>query len=129
MRRVALVVAHNDQKDLLRLRMDELGFDDVVVNTANKLQGLEFDVVFCWHPLAGLTEADEFHADAGRLCVMLTRHRHACVVVGRASDRTLVESIPPTTPAYLGDDVDVLTEGWRTHQIVFSTLAGHRVVV
>ena len=127
--RVALVVAHNDQKDLLRLRMDELGFDDVMVNTANKLQGLEFDVVFCWHPLAGLTEADEFHADAGRLCVMLTRHRHACVVVGRASDRALVESIPPTTPAYLGDDVDVLTEGWRTHQIVFSTLAEHRVVV
>jgi len=127
--RVAVVVAHNDQKDLLRLRLDEMGFADVIVNTANKLQGLEYEVVLCWHPLAGLSEADEFHADPGRLCVMLTRHRHACIVVGRAGDRVLVESIPPSTPAYLGDDYDPLAEGWRTHQQVFATLAEHRVTV
>lgn len=128
-RHVAVVVAHNDQKDLLQLSLDEAGFPDVVVNTANKLQGLEFEVVFAWHPLAGLSEADEFHADPGRLCVMLTRHRHACIVVGRAGDRLLVDTIPPSTPAYLGDDVDRLAEGWRTHQQVFATLEKCRVEV
>jgi hypothetical protein len=125
---VAVVVAHNDQKDLLQLRLAESGLGEVMVNTANKLQGLEFEVVVCWHPLAGLTEADEFHADPGRLCVMLTRHRHACIVVGRAGDRVLVEDVPPATPAYLGDDYDPLAEGWRVHQAVFSRLAEYRVM-
>ena len=124
---VAVVVAHNDQKDLLRLSLDQVGLPDVKVDTANRLQGLEFEVVVAWHPLAGLTQADEFHADAGRLCVMLTRHRHACIVVGRASDRVLVDTIPPPTPAYLGDECDRLAEGWRTHQRVFAALAPRRV--
>src|SRR5262245_48964871 len=39
-----------------------------LVETANKLQGLEFEVAFVWHPLAGLPEADGFHLDPGRLC-------------------------------------------------------------
>ena len=58
---------------------------------------------------------------------MLTRHRHACIVVGRASDRVLVDTIPPPTPAYLGDECDRLAEGWRTHQRVFAALAPCRV--
>jgi hypothetical protein len=48
------------------------------------------------HPLAGLPEADGFHLGPGRLCVLLTRHRQGCVVVGRAGDRDLLEDqVPP----------------------------------
>src|SRR4051812_11727992 len=68
--RIAVGVSHNDQKDLLRVALDNKGFSGVVVETANKLQGLEFDVVFAWHPLAGMVDADEFHLDPGRLCVL-----------------------------------------------------------
>ena len=46
----------DDQKNLLRVRLDQAGLGQVVVDTANKLQGLEFDVVVAWHPLAGLIE-------------------------------------------------------------------------
>ena len=63
--------------------------------------------------LAGLPEADEFHLDPGRLCVLMTRHRHACIVVGRESDRTLLHTIPPSTPAYLGWDPDPMYDGWE----------------
>ena len=69
-RRVAVGVSHNDQKDLLRIALTAQGFDEVVVETANKLQGLEFDVVVAWHPLSGLPEPDGFHLDPGRLCVL-----------------------------------------------------------
>jgi hypothetical protein len=78
-----------------------------------KLQGLEFEVVFAWHPLAGLTEADGFHLDPGRLCVLLTRHRQACVVVGRACDACLLDGHPPATPAYSGWDPDPVLDGWE----------------
>ncbi len=91
--------------------------------TANKLQGLEFEVVFVWHPLAGLPEVDAFHLDPGRLCVLLTRHRQACVVVGRASDRELLEDqVPPPTAAYLGHDADPVLDGWEVHRQVFAAL-------
>ena len=52
--RIAVAVSHNDQKAMIRGMLDHAGLAGVVVNTANKLQGLEFDVVVCWHPLAGL---------------------------------------------------------------------------
>ncbi|WP_338822565.1 DEAD/DEAH box helicase family protein [Bradyrhizobium septentrionale] len=125
--RIAVGVSHNDQKAMMRSLLDAAGFDSVVVDTANKLQGLEFDFCFCWHPMAGLDEADEFHLEAGRLCVMCTRHRHACVVVGRAGDRALVEGLPPETPAWPGAELDHVLRGWEVHQNVFAALGPHRV--
>lgn len=125
--RIAVGVSHNDQKDLLRVALDEAGLDRVVVNTANKLQGIEFDLVVCWHPLAGLPDADAFHLEPGRLCVLLTRHRHACIVVGRAGDRELIAGIPPATPAYLGSDHDPVLDGWGVHHAVFAALEPFRI--
>lgn len=125
--RLAVGVSHNDQKDILRSRLDSMGHVEVVVETANKLQGLEFDLVIAWHPLAGLPDADEFHLDAGRLCVLLTRHRHACILIGRASDRELLDAIPPASPAYLGFNPDPLYQGWEAHEAVFTAMESHRL--
>ena len=129
-RGVAVGVSHNDQKDYLRAALDSRGCKEVVVETANKLQGLEFEVVFVWHPLSGLPEADEFHLDPGRLCVLLTRHRQACVVVGRAGDRELLDDrLPPPTPAYIGQSVDSVLVGWEVHQAVYTELERVRLEV
>jgi hypothetical protein len=49
---VAVGISPNDQKDLLRVALAQRGLDRVVVETANKLQGLEFEVVIAWHPQA-----------------------------------------------------------------------------
>lgn len=125
---VAVAVSHNDQKDLLRWTLHDAGFGEVQVDTANKLQGLTFEVVLAWHPLAGLTDVDPFHLDPGRLCVMLTRHRHACIVIGRAADRQLVEGIPPATPCFVGWDENPALDGWYVHEAVFNALEPHRVV-
>lgn len=126
---VAVVVSHNDQKDLLRAALDGARLGSVEVDTANKVQGLTFEVVVAWHPLAGLLDVDEFHLDPGRLCVMLTRHRQACIVVGRAADRKLVEGIPPATPCYVGWDLNPALDGWYVHEAVFDALRPHRIPV
>ena len=72
-------------------------------------------------------EADEFHLDPGRLCVMLTRHRQACIVVGRAGDRALVEGIPPATPSYVGWDSNPALDGWYAHEAVFEARRTARI--
>ena len=127
--RIAVGVSHNDQKDLLRMALDDAGLGAVPVSTANKLQGRIRCLVICWHPLAGLPDTDAFHLEPGRLCVLLTRHRHACIVVGRAGDRELLAGIPPTTPAYLGADDDPVLDGWGTHQAVFAAPEPYRIVL
>lgn len=125
---VAVGVSHNDQKDLMRALLDDAGLVDVVVDTANRLQGRTFEVVVAWHPLAGSPVTDAFHLDPGRLCVLLTRHRQACIVVGRNSDRTLLEGVPPATPGFLGWDPDPVLDGWDVHERVFDLLDPHVIV-
>ena len=127
--RIAVGVSHNDQKNLIRAHLDAAGHAGVVVETANKLQGLEFDIVVAWHPMAGLPDPDPFHLDPGRLCVLLTRHRHACIVLSRAGDRALLDGVPPPTPAYLGWDSDPLLDGWDIHRSVFLALERHRFIL
>jgi len=122
---VAVGVSHNDQKDLVRALLDDAGLARVTVDTANRLQGLTFELVVAWHPLAGSPATDAFHLDPGRLCVLLTRHRQACIVVGRDTDRRLLEGIPPATPGFLGWDPDPVLDGWDAHEGVFSLLEPH----
>lgn len=124
---IAVAVSHNDQKAAMRAALSHEGLAAVTVNTANKLQGLTYEVVIAWHPLAGLADVDEFHLDPGRLCVMLTRHRQACIVVGRAGDRELVQGIPPATPSYVGWDSAPALDGWYAHEKVFEELEKVRV--
>ncbi len=123
--RIAVAASHRDQVSVLEAMLDTPRCSGVVVDTANRLQGLEFDFVVAVHPLAGLPEADGFHLDPGRLCVMLTRHRHGCIVVGRASDHALLDGVAPSTPAYLGCELDPVLDGWAIHRQVYRTLLDH----
>ena len=120
--RIAIAVAHTEQKSVLRALCDAAGFPGIIVNTANQLQGLEFDVTLAWHPLAGLTRPDEFHLEAGRLCVMCTRRRHACILVGRRSDRELLEGVAPAIPVYPGTCQSDAPQGWEVHRAVMAAL-------
>ncbi len=124
---IAIAVSHNDQKDLLRAVFDDAGLGYITVDTANRLQGLTYEVVVAWHPLAGASVTDAFHLDPGRLCVMLTRHRQACIVVGRDTDRDLLDGVPPATPGYLGWEPDPVLDGWDAHELVFEQLGPHQV--
>jgi hypothetical protein len=124
---VAVGVCHNDQKDLVRALLDDAGLSAVTVDTANRLQGLTYEVVIAWHPLAGSAITDAFHLDPGRLCVLLTRHRHACIVVGRDTDHALLDGVPPATPGFLGWDPDPVLDGWDAHERVFRLLDPHTI--
>jgi hypothetical protein len=56
--------------------------------------------------------------------LLLTRHRQAGVVVGRAGDHEgLQDQLPPPTPGYLGWDPDPVLDGWEVHRQVFEALA------
>lgn len=130
--KVAVGVTHRDQRDHVRTALQDardrsgLAVDEVVVDTANVLQGREFDLVVVWHPLSGRRDASEFHLDAGRLCVLLSRHRQACIVVARGGIRDQLAGHAPTEPVWLGETLPVL-DGWHAHLTVLDHLAAFAV--
>lgn len=71
---IAIVVAHRDQVVMTRALLNELGFSSITVDTANKLQGGQWPVVIAVDPMNSRDTLSQHHADAGRLCVMLSRH-------------------------------------------------------
>ncbi|MET9252274.1 AAA domain-containing protein [Streptomyces sp. NPDC003717] len=124
--RVAVGTAHRDQAAAVRAALAGLGVSGVAVDTANRLQGREYDVTVVLHPLSGRPDATAFHLETGRLCVLASRHRHACVVVCRAGVGDLLDAYPSTEPVQLGELVK-FPDGWEANHAVLAHLAGHRV--
>jgi hypothetical protein len=125
--RVAVGTAHRDQAAAVRSALAAgHGVTDVVVDTANRLQGREFDVVIVLHPLSGRRDATAFHLEAGRLCVLASRHRHACVVVARAGIPELLDAHPSVEPVHLGVPAK-FPDGWEAHQALLAHLSKWRV--
>lgn len=82
---MAVVVPHVAQASQVRALL-ATDAPDALVGTANALQGLERRAVVAYHPLAGRRSASAFAVEAGRACVMLSRHRaHLTVICDPAS--------------------------------------------
>jgi hypothetical protein len=123
--RIAIGTAHRDQASAIRARLGPLAAG-VTVDTANRLQGREFEVTIVLHPLSGRIDASAFHLEAGRLCVLTSRHRHACIVVARAGIPELLDAHPSAEPVHLNVPAK-FPDGWEANQSVMAHLAACRV--
>ncbi|MGY0004013.1 AAA domain-containing protein [Micromonospora sp. I033] len=122
--RIAVGAAHRDQVAAIRSHLGAAGAG-ITVDTANRLQGREYDVTIVLHPLSGRRDATAFHLESGRLCVLASRHRHACVVVARAGIAELLDAHPSTERVHL--DVPVkFPDGWEANHTMLAHLAAHR---
>ncbi|GAA2613075.1 AAA family ATPase [Dactylosporangium fulvum] len=120
--RVAVGAAHRDQVAAIRQALADSVAADVTVDTANRLQGREYDVTVVLHPLSGRRDAGAFHLEAGRLCVLASRHRHACIVVARAGIAELLDNHPSAEPVHLNVPVR-FPDGWEANQAVLAHLS------
>lgn len=126
---IAIGVAHRDQADQIRRALTRTPTPEsaqITVDTANRLQGREFDITIVLHPLSGRRDATAFHLEAGRLCVLTSRHRHACILIARAGIADLLDAHPSTEPVHLNVPVK-FPDGWEANQAMLSHLANHRV--
>ncbi|WP_212997722.1 AAA family ATPase [Winogradskya consettensis] len=119
--RIAIGAAHRDQVAAIRAFLPPQA-QDITVDTANRLQGREYDLTVVLHPLSGRRDATAFHLESGRLCVLTSRHRHACVVVAREGIADLLDAHPSTEPVHLGVPVK-FPDGWEANQAMLAHLA------
>jgi hypothetical protein len=124
--RIAIGTAHRDQAQAIRARLGPLSAQGVTVDTANRLQGREFDLTIVLHPLSGRRDATAFHLEAGRLCVLTSRHRHACIVVARAGIPELLDAHPHTEPVHINVPAK-FPDGWEANHAVMAHLAERKV--
>jgi hypothetical protein len=124
--RIAVGTAHRDQAHAIRAILAANNIEGITVDTANRLQGREFDLVIVLHPLSGRRDATAFHLESGRLCVLTTRHRHACIVVARAGIPALLDAHPSTDPVHLNVPVK-FPDGWEANQSLMAHLQHHKV--
>jgi hypothetical protein len=118
--RIAIGAAHRDQVAVIRSMLPPEAAD-VTVDTANRLQGREYDLTVVLHPLSGRRDATAFHLESGRLCVLTSRHRHSCVVVARAGIAELLDAHPSTEPVHLNVPVK-FPDGWEANQSMLAHL-------
>jgi hypothetical protein len=118
---IGVVCAHVSQVNAVRERLPR-AFSAVLVETADRFQGLERAVMLVYHPLSGRADADQFHLDSGRMCVALSRHRVACFVVARAGIEDLLLRFAPSGDRVLGSDEDREYDGWRAQVFVAQAL-------
>ncbi len=119
---IGVVCAHVSQVNAVRERLG-VALSGVFVETANRFQGIERPFMFVHHPLSGRADATAFHLDAGRLCVMLSRHRIGCWIFGRQGVADQLTRFEPAGNRALGIDDDPEYRGWRAHLTLMASLA------
>ena len=119
---IGIVCAHRSQVQAVRERLGQ-GMDGVFVETADRFQGLERKIMLVHHPLSGRSDVSKFHLDVGRLCVMLSRHRVACLVFWRVGLSELLGTATTIGERTLGQAVDREHAGKRAQHQILARLA------
>lgn len=92
------------------------------VTTPERWQGLERPVMIAVHPLSGVSVPSSFDLETGRLCVMASRHRSACIFVTRDHvGHTLATRLPTGDHALGAEDTSGRghaqhTSFWKHHE-------------
>jgi len=100
---------------------------EVRVDTPERWQGLERPVMVAVHPLSSVVAPSDFDLDAGRLCVMTSRHRVGLLLVTRDHiPTTLATSAPPAAQPV--GHLDEAGQGHARHQEAWDWLVNHGCV-
>jgi hypothetical protein len=124
-RDIGVVAFHRDEVTAIRQGVPA----DVYVETANRFQKLERRLIFALHPMSGAERITEFRIEPGRACVALSRHRVACVVVGRDGILDVLDRAVPEDERYLGRADDPVFAGLRAHRTLMEQLELRNAVV
>jgi hypothetical protein len=93
----------------------------VHVDTAERWQGLECELMIVAHPLSSVRDPSAFDLETGRLCVMASRHRSGLVVVSRDHVPETLANVMPSAEQPLGRD-DVVGRGLFLHRAFWEAI-------
>ncbi len=113
---IGIVSTHNLMNTAIQavLPPELVGDHAIRVTTPERWQGLERAVMIAVHPLSGVQIPSAFDLETGRLCVMASRHKSACIFVTRDHVGTTLDSHLPSADQALGRG-DIIGRGHAQH--------------
>ena len=119
---IGCIDPHVQSGGAVRDRLRAAGLRDITVDTPEIWQGGQRPVTVVKHPLSGPGRPEDFDLEAGRWCVMLSRHLHGCIVVARANvDATLSDYQHHCGRTPSGAE-DATWRGYRAHAGIWNEL-------
>jgi hypothetical protein len=125
---IGIVAARNEQVSAMQRALGSLD-GQILVETANRFQGLERKIIFALHPISGMVHPTSFDLAPGRLCVSLSRHRVLCILMCRRGVEDALSTYVPEDDRYLGQLDDPTYSGWNAHRKVWNSLANSNRVI
>jgi hypothetical protein len=119
---IGCVDPHVQSGGVVRDRLRAMGLSGVMVDTPEIWQGGQRPVMVVKHPLSGSVRPDEFDLEAGRWCVMLSRHLHGCIIVGRENVGTVIADYRHDCGRTASGAEDSIWRGYRAHAGVWDAL-------
>jgi len=112
------------------LRRRGAGVGEAKIGTPEIWQGLERPVIIARHPLSGKRRLRrDFDLTPGRFCVMMSRHRSACILVGRDGVREALDEYTPDCGARAKGAANVEWQGWQAHDFIWDELERSRRLI
>jgi hypothetical protein len=118
----ACIDPHVASGEATRHALRASGYPDIGVDTPERWQGLQRPIVIAKHPLTEMLGGASFGFDPGRWCVSLSRHTHACVIVGRASIGARLNGYVHSVDDAPCEAEDTLWRGYAAHKRIWDGL-------
>lgn len=100
--RPRLCATHRIMNAAMELRLESKYHGRVEVDTPERWQGLQRQVMVMVHPLSAVTNPSDFDLETGRLCVMASRHQAGLIVVTRDHVGATLDSHLPVAEQPVG---------------------------
>lgn len=115
-RHIGIVSTHNLMNAAIERALPAKwrGGAGIRVTTPERWQGLERPVMIAVHPLSGVRRPGAFDLETGRLCVMASRHRSACIFITRDHVGQTLDTHLPVADQALGRP-DIVGRGHKQH--------------
>lgn len=120
---IGCVDPHRDSGTATRRALSALGVGpELTVTTPEIWQGLQRPVMLARYPVLPGHRLSAFDLEPGRVCVQLSRHQVACIIVGRDGVGEALDGHQHDVSARASEAVDAEFVGWRAHSELWRRL-------
>lgn len=122
---IGCVDPHRDSGTATRRALSARGIGpELMVSTPEIWQGLQRPLMIARYPVLPGHRLSAFDLEPGRVCVQLSRHQLACIIVGRDGVGDALDAHQHDVSARASEAVDAEFIGWRAHRELWSRLDG-----